>query len=404
MVTDQPLADLRIIAVEQYGAGPFATQQLAELGAEVIKVEDPTTGGDVGRRVPPDGDGVDSLFFQSLNHGKRSLALNLRAAAGREVLRELVADADVVFSNLRGDVPARLGLLYDDLCDVNPGLVCCSLSAFGMTGPRASQPGYDYLVQGLAGWMSLTGAPGGPPTKSGLSLVDWSSGYVAAAAMLAAVHQARRTGRGQDLDLSLYDVGMNLLTYVATWELSGGHRAGRLEHSAHPTLVPFQSFATSDGWIVVACAKESFWQRLVAVLDDPGFERPEYATFEARLEHRDELVAALSAAFRSGPTEGWIERLEAAGVPVAPVNSVSEALEDPQATARDLFIRFPHERYGEVGVVRSPLRFAPSPRPSRAAPRLGESTDEVLRAVVGADDATIDRWRRAGAFAANEEE
>jgi crotonobetainyl-CoA:carnitine CoA-transferase CaiB-like acyl-CoA transferase len=211
-----PLGDLRIVAVEQYAAGPFASLQLAALGAEVIKIEDPLSNGDIGRSVPPDAAGGDSLFFQTFNHGKRSVALDLRNEAGRTVFHRLVARSDAVLSNLRGDVPARLGLRYEDLAEFNPKIVSCSLSAYGMTGPRAHEPGYDYLVQALTGWMSLTGEPGGPPTKSGLSLVDFASGYAAAASVLAGVHAARRTGKGMDCDLSLYDVGMNLLTYLAT--------------------------------------------------------------------------------------------------------------------------------------------------------------------------------------------
>ena len=199
-----PLADVRIIAVEQYGAGPWGTLQLSDLGAEVIKIEDPASSGDVGRYVPPYADGEDSLFFETFNRNKKSVSLNLRSPRGREVFETLVAKSDAVYSNLRGDQPRKLRITYDDLREVNPRIVCCSLSGFGMTGPRAAQPGYDYVMQAMAGWMSLTGDPDGPPTKSGLSLVDLSGGYVSAIALLGGLWRARRDGVGCDCDISLY--------------------------------------------------------------------------------------------------------------------------------------------------------------------------------------------------------
>ncbi|HEV2642895.1 MAG TPA: CoA transferase, partial [Candidatus Elarobacter sp.] len=264
----RPLEDVRVVAVEQYGAGPFGTVHLAELGADVIKIEDVRTGGDVGRAVPPYQSGDDSLFFEAFNHDKRSVALDLTNDAGRAVFHDLVRVSDAVYSNLRGDIPAKLGLRYADLAGVNPRIVCVSLSGFGMTGPRSAEPAYDYILQGLAGWQSLTGDPDGPPTKSGLSVVDYSGGLVAAMALLAGVHAARRDGVGCDCDTSLFDTAMNMLTYVASWALApdGAYEPQRLAYSAHPSIVPFQNFRTSDGWIVIVCAKEKFWQRLVDVL------------------------------------------------------------------------------------------------------------------------------------------
>ena len=192
----RPLADVRILGIEQYGAGPFGSMFLADLGAEVIKIEDPRVGGDVGRYVPPFAEGEDSLFFESFNRNKRSLSLDLSTTAGVKVFEDLVRVSDAVYSNLRGDVPAKMGLKYDSLKQINPAIVCCSLSGFGMTGPRSTEPGYDYILQGLAGWMSITGDPDGPPTKSGLSLVDYSGGLVAAVSLLTGLHAARRDGVG----------------------------------------------------------------------------------------------------------------------------------------------------------------------------------------------------------------
>jgi crotonobetainyl-CoA:carnitine CoA-transferase CaiB-like acyl-CoA transferase len=204
----QPLADLRVVAVEQYGAGPWGTLQLADLGAEVLKIEDPAARGDVGRYVPPFQEGEDSLFFETFNRNKRSVSLDLRHPEGRAVFEDLVRVSDAVYSNLRGDQPAKLRLRYADLKDVNPRVVCCSLSGFGMTGPRAAEGGYDYMMQGLAGWMSLTGEPEGPPTKSGLSLVDLSGGYVSAIALLAGVWRARRDGVGCECEVSVFETAM----------------------------------------------------------------------------------------------------------------------------------------------------------------------------------------------------
>lgn len=266
----RPLEDIRILALEQYGAGPFGSVHLADLGADVIKIEDPRTGGDVGRYVPPFQEGEDSLFFETFNRNKRSIELDITNEAGRRVFEDLVRVSDVVYLNLRGDVPAKLGIRYVDLAPVNPRVVCVSVSGFGMTGPRADQPGYDYILQGLAGWMTLTGEPDAPPTKTGLSLVDYCGGLVGALSMLAAVHAARRDGVGSDCDVSLYDVALGMLTYPAAWHLNAGWEPTRLGRSAHPSLVPFQLFQGSDHqWFLVACPKEKFWQRLVEVLDRP---------------------------------------------------------------------------------------------------------------------------------------
>ena len=206
---ERPLQDLRVLAIEQYAAGPFATEQLVDLGADIIKIEQPETGGDVGRYVPPHRGQADSLFFQTFNRGKRSIALDIDSKRGKDIFRRLVAHSDVVFGNVRGDVPARLGLRYEDLEDVNPRIVCCFITAFGVSGSTAQMPGYDYVVQGRAGWMSLTGEPAGPPERCGVSIVDYASGFAAATAILAGVHSARRTGRGGNCEVALFDVAIS---------------------------------------------------------------------------------------------------------------------------------------------------------------------------------------------------
>ena len=395
----RPLEDVRIIAVEQYGAGPFGSVHLADLGAEVIKIEDPGTGGDVGRTVPPYAEDGDSLFFETFNRNKRSLSLDLANPAGRSVFEDLVRVSDAVYSNLRGDVPARMRLRYADLADLNPRIVCCSLSGFGMTGPRSRQPGYDYILQGLAGWMDLTGEPGGPPTKTGLSLVDYCGGLVAAIALLAGVHAARRDGVGTDCDVSLFDTAIGLLTYPATWHLTAGYQPARTRHSAHPSLVPFQNFRAADGWLVIGCAKEKFWQRLAEAVGRPELATdPRFATFADRQRNSDVLLPILEELFRSRTVAEWLAVLQPAGVPCGPVNTVAQALADPHTAARGMVVTTDHPRYGQVRQVASPVRVGADPPTHRRAPRLGEDQSYVLHEMLGYDDGTIARLRAAGAF------
>lgn len=394
----RPLEDVRIISLEQYGAGPFGSLHLAHLGAEVIKIEDPSAGGDVGRYVPPYAEGGDSLFFETFNRDKRSICLDLRNPDGRTVFEDLVRHADAVYSNLRGDVPAKLRIRYEDLKHLNPKIVCCSLSGFGMTGPRAAEPGYDYVLQGYAGWMSLTGDPAAPPAKTGLSLVDYSGGFVAALALLTGVHAARRDGIGMDCDVSLYDTAISLLTYLATWHLTEGYTPQRVRRSAHPSLVPFQAFPAADGWLIVACAKEKFWQRLVALLDEPALRDPRFATFADRAAHRGELEDIIDVALASRSVEDWLVALRDAGVPCAPVNDIASALTEEHTIARDMLITTEHPRFGTVTQVSSPVRVGPVPHTHRRAPQLGQDTGAVLRSILGYGDADLARLAEGGAF------
>ena len=394
-----PLADVRVVAVEQFGAGPWATLQLADLGAEVIKIEDPASGGDVGRYVPPFQEGEDSLFFETFNRNKKSVSLDLRHAGARGVLEDLVRGSDAVFSNLRGDQPRRLGLTYEQLRDVNRRVVCCSLSGFGMTGPRAAEGGYDYVVQGLAGWMSLTGEPGGPPTKSGLSLVDLSGGYVAAIALLAGVLRARRDGVGCDCDVSLFETALAELVYVGTWAATEGFVPRRMRNSAHPSIVPFQNFAAADGWLVVACAKQKFWERLCEALGLPELARDaRFADFAARDAHREELLPILDDAFARRPASEWLELLTTAGVPCAPVNDVAGALSDAQAEARGAVVEVEHPRLGILREAATPLRVGEEEKPMRRGPFRGEHTEDVLLEVCGYSRGRVRELADAGVF------
>jgi len=388
-----PLAGLRVIAIEQYGAGPFGTQHLADLGAEVIKIENPRDGGDVGRAVGPYFFGPgDSHFHQSFNRNKKSITLDLKQPEGRQALRRLAADADVVFNNLRGDLPAKLGLTYAQLKDVNPKLVCGHLSAYGRTGSRAAWPGYDYLMQAEAGYLSVTGEPDGPPARMGLSIVDLMTGTTAAMGLLAGVLGARASGAGRDIDVSLFDVALHNLCYVATWYENAGKAVGREKRSAHPSLTPSQLYKTRDGWIFIMCNKEKFWGVLTDCIGKPEWaDAPHYRSFKDRLAHRDRLTEELDAVLQAHTTAEWMRRF-AGKVPAAPVYDIAQALDSDFVAEHQLVLEFEHPG-APVRMVASPVRAGAHPR--RAAPAMGQHTDEVLRRA-GYTEAQVADLRRAG--------
>lgn len=395
----KPLEGVRIISIEQYGAGPFATLHLADLGAEVIKIEDPRDRGDVGRHVPPYQAGDTSLFFETFNRNKKSMKLDISTAAGRAVFEDLVKVSDAVFSNLRGDVPKKIKITYEDLKHLNPAIVCCSLSGYGMEGPRAKDPGYDYMLQALGGWMSLTGDPAGAPTKTGLSLVDFSGGLVAAGSILAGVIAARRDGVGMDCDLSLYDTAIGMLSYVATWHLSADYEPTRTRNSAHPSLVPFQAFQASDGWFVVGCAKEKFWVRLTEAIGRPELSTdPRYDTFAHRFENSEELLAILDEVFATKTVIEWVDLLRTASVPCGAVQSVAEALTDDHTIARELIVETSTPDLGDVRSVASAWRVGRRDEPHQRAPLFDEHREELLRDLLDYDDERISQLNNDSAF------
>lgn len=394
----KPLEGVRVLAVEQYGAGPFGSLQLADLGADIIKVE--TIEGDVGRLVPPFAIERDSLFYQSFNRNKRSIVVDIASEEGRAVFEDLVRVSDAVYSNLRGDVVGKLRIRYEDLAHLNPRIVCCSLSGFGMTGPRAAEPAFDYMLQAMTGWMHLTGEPDGPPTKSGLSVVDFSGGLAASAALLGGLLAARRDGIGMDCDVSLYDTAMSMLNYVGTWQATAGHETERQSHSAHPTMAPFQAFPTLDGWIVAGGSKEKFWRLMGAaigrqdMLDDPRF-----ASFATRRTYRREFIDELESTFRTRTTADWVAVLEEAGVPCSAVNTVEEALAEPHAAARGSVVETEHPEFGTVRSLASAVRVGPERSDHQRAPGWGEHTRAVLADLCGYSDERIDELMAAGVVA-----
>lgn len=394
-----PLAGMRILAVEQYGAGPFGTSYLADLGAEVIKIENPAEGGDVGRHVGPHFFGPqDSHFFQTFNRNKRSLTLDLKQAEGLHVFQRLVCGADAVLDNLRGDLPARLGITYEALKAFNPRIVCAHLSAYGREGSRASWPGYDYLMQAEAGHMTLTGEPDGPPTRYGLSIVDLMTGLVAAFGLLAAVCSARATGTGCDVDTSLFDVSLHNLNYPGTWYLNAGATTGRVPRSGHPSLVPSQLYRTADGWIFVMCNKEKFWPLLCHALGHKDWATDErFRTFKDRLQHRDLLTSLLDSAFMTAPTATWIDKLSGT-IPVAPVLDIEAALENPFVHERGGVQEFERPAGPAARLLMNPIRFPGTRLPARAAPALGADNLQLLQEA-GFSAKEIDLLRAKGVIA-----
>lgn len=390
------LSNVRILAVEQFGAGPFGTLHLADLGAEVIKIENPHTGGDVARYVPPYTGNKDSLYFQSLNRNKRSLTIDLQHPDGQRLFQELVAKSDAVFNNLRGDLPEKLGLRYEQLKAINPRIVCCSLTGFGLDGPRQAEPAYDYLMQAYAGWMSLTGEPAGPPTKSGLSVVDFAGGAIAMLGIVAGLFNAQRTGLGCEVDVSLLDTAVSMLNYVAIWALNRDYEPQRMADSAHPTITPAQTFQTQDGYLVIFCAKEKFWQALLTSLDAPALAADaRFATMATRFQYRDLLLAALQPLFRAQPTAVWLERLRGK-VPCAPVNTLAEALQEEQILARHMILEVDHPEFGPMKEVRTAIHIQGQPEEHRAGPALGADTVSLLRELLGYSDETIIGLQQAG--------
>jgi succinate---hydroxymethylglutarate CoA-transferase len=373
------LSGLRVIAIEQYGAGPYGSMQLADLGAEIIKIENPADGGDMARRVGPfffgDGDkSDDSQFFHSFNRNKRSVTLDLKKPRAREVLYRLAARSDALFDNLRGDLPEKLGLTYAHLAPANPKIVCAHLSAYGRDGSRAHWPGYDYLMQAEAGYLSLTGEPDGPPSRMGLSIVDLMTGLFAGFALVSGVLAARQSGKGRDLDVSLFDTAVQNLAYLATWYLNAGHVQGREPRSGHPSLVPSQLYRTADGFIFIMCNKEKFWPILCERIGHPEWgDDPRFRSFKDRLANRDEVNRLLDKALSAKPTAEWLAHF-AGQVPAAPVNNLKAALDDPFVAERGLI-----RDYGRAEMVAGPVRDGASEPPNVAAPALGADTEAVLQ-------------------------
>ncbi|PTD26607.1 CaiB/BaiF CoA transferase family protein [Sphingomonas fennica] len=395
MTSHLPLAGYRILSAEQYGAGPYGTMFLAQLGAEVIKIEQPGSG-DSARAVGPhflrDN---ESLFFQSFNLNKRSLTLDLNTAEGKEILHRLAAQSHAVVNNLRGDLPEKIGLTYDHLKAANPAIVCAHLSAYGRDNERTRWPGYDYLMQAEAGFMAMTGEPDALPTRFGLSIVDFMTGTMMAIGLLAALLDAGRSGQGRDVDVDLLSTAVHQTSYPAMWYLNAGDVTGRTSRSAHPSVTPSQMFRTADGWVFVMAQIPKFWTVLLDRLGLPELaEDPRFLKPADRLENRDALVAILDTVFERQPTAHWVDLL-GGHMPVAPVFSLDQALDNPYLRTTGMVDTVAHPDRADMRVLANPIRIDGQRLPNRAGPLLGSDTEDVL-AEAGYAAAEVAAFRAKG--------
>jgi crotonobetainyl-CoA:carnitine CoA-transferase CaiB-like acyl-CoA transferase len=408
-----PLEHIRVLELSRVLAGPWAAQTLADLGASVIKVEKPGVGDDTRTYAPPYAAGIDggqsseSAYFLSTNRGKRSVTIDFMHPEGQQLVQALAAKSDVVIENFKVDGLAKYGLDYPSLKPLNPGLVYCSITGFGQTGPYRHKPGYDFMIQGIGGLMSITGEPdqhpgGGPmpaggPMKVGVAVADVFTGLYATIAILGALSHRDRTGTGQHIDLALLDTQVAVLANQAMNYLVTGVAPQRLGN-AHPNIVPYQVFAASDGHIIVAVGNESQYSRLCEVIGRPDLASDErFATNAARVNNRDELIAALREIFLTRTMREWLDALERAGVPCGPINTVADVFADPQVQARGMRLDLPHPALGSVPSVANPIKYSATPLSYRSAPpMLGADTDEILRDILGIAPAEIARMRKAG--------
>jgi len=381
MTTTAPslsLDGVRVLDLSRVLAGPFCGMLLSDLGADVVKIED-TGSGDESRTWPPHKDG-ESAAFLVINRNKRDMTLDLKAPEGVEVLKRMVATADVLIENFRTGTMESFGLGYDTLAAINPRLIYCSVSAFGRTGPRKDAAGYEALMQAFSGIMSITGEPDGAPLRCGVSFLDLTTGIFCAFGIVNALLHRVRTGLGQRVDGSLLETAVTLLNYHAEGYLLTGAQPKPLG-SSHPSLSPYRTFRCGDGqWIFIAGANDRFWQRLAPALGLPELAMdPRFAVNIERVKHRRELEAALEAAIAKQDREPLLKLLEDAGVPATPVNTVKQVMEDAQTAARSMIERVVHPRLGEIPVVGTPIKFSRMrPGVRRPAPQQGEHTDEIL--------------------------
>ena len=392
------LTGLTVLDLTRVLSGPFATMTLADLGADVVKIEQPGTGDDTRQWGPP-FQGDEAAYFLSVNRNKRSLAVDLKLTDGLALVRDLARRADVVVENFRPGTAARLGLGYDDLSADNPGLVYASISGYGQTGPDSHRAGYDAIAQARSGIMSVTGEADGPPVRVGVSSADLVAGMWAVIGILAALRERDRSGQGQWVDISLIDGSVSWLTYVAAGYFATGTRPPRYG-SAHPTIAPYQGFATKDGELMLAVGNDAIWRRFApaAGLDDL-VDDPRFATNPLRVSHRDELLPLVADAMASRTSAQWVEVLDAAGVPVGPIQTVDEVVTDPQVLARGMVGEVEHPTAGTLRTIGCPVRLTATPPQVRTAPPLlGQHTDDVL-AELGVDAERLTALRASGAVA-----
>ncbi len=402
-----PLSHIRVLDLSRVLAGPWAGQNLADLGAEVIKVERPGSGDDSRAFGPPwvkDKDGrdtKDSAYYTSANRGKKSITLNISRPEGQKLVRELARISDVLIENYKFGDLARYGLAYDDLKKINPRLIYCSVTGFGQTGPYRERPGYDFMIQGMGGMMSVTGepddAPGGGPQRAGVPVADIITGMYASIAICAALAHRAEGGAGQHLDLALLDSQIALLAYQNSNYFSTGSPPKRIGN-LHPNIVPYQPFRTQDGSVILACGNDNLYRKFCEAAGRPELaDDPRFATNGARVENRAEMTQLLSQVFAQRRTREWVELLDAAGVANGPINDVAQVFKEPQVRARGVKIELEHPLAGKLPLVASPMRFSGTPLEHNLAPPvLGQHTDEILREMLKLGEPEIARLRADG--------
>ena len=396
-VTNNLLENICVIDLTRVLAGPYCTMMLGDLGADIIKIEVPGRGDDTRHWGPPFTKGGESAYYLSANRNKRSMTLNLKSEEGLEILKKLIAKGDVLVDNFKTGTLSRWGLDYETLQEIRPGLIYCTITGYGYTGPYSSRPGYDLIVQATGGFMSITGPENGDPSRAGVAIADISTGMFAANAILAALYSREQTGKGQRIDMSLLDSQVALLSYAATNYFVSGSITNRLGN-AHPHIVPYQSFKARDMHYVLAVGNDKQWEIFCKSINKPEWVDDEkYSTNALRVSNRKQLIDQLSKLFATQNAGYWLEIFDKVGLPSGPINELDKVFENEQIKSREMQIELPHSIDNKVTLLNSPIKIPTSPtKTHKAPPTLGEHTEEILKEKIGLDQDTVAKLRDEG--------